>query len=297
MWFDHASLTPTQSAHTSLFASTKAWLQSILHSANTQPSLLPSASGGKRTLWSKGQFDTAQDASRCAVWASFQIAPVGLSSDAKAPADNDKDDLVDQSRRGRRLDAPDVQPGHGILNIVHDNDMNVDLRAKNPLVDPPVVLPMVGMIHSENCQFTLNVTASALIVDRVLVEEKAMEYSMVVSLWRLAWLDDGGWDSLHTMCARRAGDHLHRGANDRVDQAADVIQHARHCWTGIAAVRGHASSDGQLHLLAAHRGGHHVGVPVQLLCDHFIQLPHAVFHTGNATDAANLEGKARGRVC
>ena len=84
-------------------------------------------------------------------------------------------------RRMRRLDAPDIRPGTGILEVVQTSETAVEFKKRNPDVDPPLVLPMVGVLYSDNCGFVMNITASALIVDRVMVEEKAMQYSMVVS--------------------------------------------------------------------------------------------------------------------
>lgn len=127
--------------------------------------LLPHAAPEARQTWTNS-FETV-DASHCVIWAEFQVAPVAREGQT--------------SPFRRRLDAPDLQPGEGLLEIVENSEVNVNYRKRNPRVIPPVVLPMVGVAMSDNCHFGMNITATALVVDKVLVEEKAMQYSMMVS--------------------------------------------------------------------------------------------------------------------
>ena len=44
----------------------------------------------------------------------------------------------------------------------------------------PRKLPMIGRIVSPNCGFVMNVSVSALVVDKHRLERKAIQYSMLV---------------------------------------------------------------------------------------------------------------------
>ena len=82
---------------------------------------------------------------------------------------------VSAGQRGlMSTDLPSV--GAGALQALDDTDEDLDVE----YMEGPRTLPMVGFIHSPNCGFTINVTVSALIVDRERVERKAMQYSMLV---------------------------------------------------------------------------------------------------------------------
>ena len=44
----------------------------------------------------------------------------------------------------------------------------------------PKKMPLVGYIMSPNCDFVMNVSVSALVVDKHRLERKAIQYSMLV---------------------------------------------------------------------------------------------------------------------
>jgi hypothetical protein len=130
---------------------------------------------GPRVDWTV-DYDTI-DSTRCVLWAEMQVAPVGRAAPSTSALLNPANET---DSKDRDLEAPDQAPGTGLLDIVSDSEANREFRRRNPKVTPPVLLPVVGVAHSANCKFTLNITAVALVVDRELVEEKAMQYSMMV---------------------------------------------------------------------------------------------------------------------
>jgi hypothetical protein len=181
---------------------------------------------GPRVDWTV-DYDTI-DSTRCVLWAELQVAPVGRNV-AGTPSNAS----VEDDSKDRGLEAPDQAPGTGLLDIVSDSEANREFRRRNPKVTPPVLLPVVGVAHSANCKFTLNITAVALVVDRELVEEKAMQYSMMVSSW-FACVDIG-LDGNVVNVLRPTDDGVHCASNGCADQAVDEHQHNGSCGANVAA--------------------------------------------------------------
>jgi hypothetical protein len=115
--------------------------------------------------------------------AMMQSSPIVAADDVMAagaelaPADSGTMTSSGPFAGARSLMATDLpSAGEGQLQAVDDV---ADALVWNYMMGPRN-LPMVGYVHSPNCGFTMNVTVSALIVDRERVERKAMQYSMLV---------------------------------------------------------------------------------------------------------------------